>query len=272
MDKKNRKAIIAGNWKMNKTATEAGLLLDDLIPLVECAGCEVVVCVPFTDLKTAVDKCAGTNLHVGAQNVHFEKSGAYTGEISADMLVDLGVEYVVIGHSERRQYFAETDETVNKRTRAALAAGLKPIICVGESLTQREQGVTAELVRRQVSGTLVGVTPEAAKYGVVAYNGMCDAEELKNVVIAYEPIWAIGTGRTATADQAEEVCAAIRKVVGELYGEDAAKALTVQYGGSMNAGNAAELLSKPDVDGGLIGGASLKADQFAVIVKAATEG
>ena len=142
MDKKNRKAIIAGNWKMNKTATEAGLLLDDLIPLVEYAGCEVVVCVPFTDLKTAVDKCAGTNLHVGAQNVHFEKSGAYTGEISADMLVDLGVEYVVIGHSERRQYFAETDETVNKRTRAALAAGLKPIICVGESLTQREQGVT----------------------------------------------------------------------------------------------------------------------------------
>ena len=256
MDKKNRKAIIAGNWKMNKTATEAGLLLDDLIPLVKYAGCEVVVCVPFTDLKTAVDKCAGTNVHVGAQNVHFEKSGAYTGEISADMLVDLGVEYVVIGHSERRQYFAETDETVNKRTRAALAAGLKPIICVGESLTQREQGVTEELVRLQVKVALLGVS----------------AEELKNVVIAYEPVWAIGTGRTATADQAEEVCAAIRKVVGELYGEDAAKALTVQYGGSMNAGNAAELLSKPDVDGGLIGGASLKADQFAVIVKAAAEG
>ena len=256
MDKQKRKAVIAGNWKMNNTPTEAGLLLEALIPGVHDADCEVVVCVPFTDLCNVVAKCAGTNVHVGAQNVHFEKSGAYTGEVSADMLVDLGVEYVVIGHSERRQYFAETDETVNKRTRAALAAGLKPIICVGESLTQREQGVTEELVRLQVKVALLGVS----------------AEELKNVVIAYEPIWAIGTGRTATADQAEEVCAAIRKVVGELYGEDAAKALTVQYGGSMNAGNAAELLSKPDVDGGLIGGASLKADQFAVIVKAAAEG
>ena len=256
MDKQKRKAVIAGNWKMNNTPTEAGLLLEALIPGVHDADCEVVVCVPFTDLCNVVAKCAGTNVHVGAQNVHFEKSGAYTGEVSADMLVDLDVEYVVIGHSERRQYFAETDETVNKRTRAALAAGLKPIICVGESLTQREQGVTEELVRLQVKVALLGVS----------------AEELKNVVIAYEPIWAIGTGRTATADQAEEVCAAIRKVVGELYGEDAAKALTVQYGGSMNAGNAAELLSKPDVDGGLIGGASLKADQFAVIVKAAAEG
>ena len=256
MDKAKRKAIIAGNWKMNKTATEAAALIDELIPAVKDASCEVVICTPYTDLVTAVAKTKGTNIHVGAENVHFEKSGAYTGEISADMLVDLGVEYVVIGHSERRQYFAETDETVNKRTRAALAAGLKPIICVGESLTQREQGVTEELVRLQVKVALLGVS----------------AEELKNVVIAYEPIWAIGTGRTATADQAEEVCAAIRKVVGELYGEDAAKALTVQYGGSMNAGNAAELLSKPDVDGGLIGGASLKADQFAVIVKAAAEG
>ena len=172
------------------------------------------------------------------------------------MLTDLGVEYVVIGHSERRQYFAETNETVNKRTKAALAGGLKPIICVGESLDQREQGVTEELVRMQVKIALNGVT----------------ADELKNVVIAYEPIWAIGTGKTATADQAEEVCAAIRKVVGELYGENAAKALTVQYGGSMNPKNAEELLSKPDVDGGLIGGASLKADQFAVIVDAATKG
>ena len=256
MNKQKRKAVIAGNWKMNNTPTEAGLLLEALIPGVQGADCEVVVCVPFTDLCNVVAKCAGTNVHVGAQNVHFEKSGAYTGEVSADMLVDLGVEYVVIGHSERRQYFAETDETVNKRTRAALAAGLKPIVCVGESLTQREQGVTEELVRMQVKIALKDIT----------------AEEVKNVIIAYEPIWAIGTGRTATADQAEEVCAAIRKVVGELYGEDAAKALTVQYGGSMNAGNAAELLSKPDVDGGLIGGASLKADQFAVIVKAAAEG
>ena len=256
MNKQKRKAVIAGNWKMNNTPTEAGLLLEALIPGVHDADCEVVVCVPFTDLCNVVAKCAGTNVHVGAQNVHFEKSGAYTGEVSADMLVDLGVEYVVIGHSERRQYFAETDETVNKRARAALAGGLKPIICVGESLAQREQGVTEELVRLQVKIALQGVT----------------AEELKNVVIAYEPIWAIGTGKTATADQAQEVCAAIRNVVAELYGADAAKALTVQYGGSMNAKNAEELLSKPDVDGGLIGGASLKADQFAVIVDAATKG
>ena len=248
MDKQNRKAIIAGNWTMNKTATEAAELIDALIPAVKDAGCEVVICVPFTDLVTAVAKTKGTNIHVGAENVHFEKSGAFTGEISADMLTDLGVEYVVVGHSERRQYFAETDETVNKRAKAALAGG--------ESLTQREQGVTEELIRMQVKIALNGVT----------------ADELKNVVIAYEPIWAIGTGKTATADQAEEVCAAIRKVVGELYGADAAKALTVQYGGSMNPKNAEELLSKPDVDGGLIGGASLKADQFAVIVEAATKG
>ena len=252
MDKQNRKAIIAGNWKMNKTATEAAELIDALIPAVKDAGCEVVICVPFTDLVTAVAKTKGTNIHVGAENVHFEKSGAYTGEISADMLTDLGVEYVVVGHSERRQYFAETDETVNKRAKAALAGGLKPIICVGESLAQREQGVTEELVRMQVKIALNGVT----------------TDELKNVVIAYEPIWAIGTGKTATADQAQEVCAAIRKVVGELYGEDAAQALTVQYGGSMNAKNAEELLGKPDVDGGLIGGASLKADQLPILVYA----
>ena len=256
MDKQNRKAVIAGNWKMNMTPTDAGHLLDHLIPMVADAGCEVVVCVPATDLCVAVAKCAGTNVHVGAQNVHFEKSGAFTGELSADMLTDLGVEYVVIGHSERRQYFAETDETVNKRTKAALAGGLKPIICVGESLAQREQGVTEELVRMQTKIALQGVS----------------AEEMSRVVIAYEPVWAIGTGRTATADQAQEVCAAIRKVIGELYGEAVAQATTVQYGGSMNAGNAAELLSKPDVDGGLIGGASLKADQFAIIVDAATKG
>ena len=255
MDKQNRKAIIAGNWKMNKTATEAAELIDALIPAVKDAGCEVVICVPFTDLVTAVAKTKGTNIHVGAENVHFEKSGAFTGEISADMLTDLGVEYVVVGHSERRQYFAETDETVNKRAKAALAGGLKPIICVGESLTQREQGVTEELIRMQVKIALNGVT----------------ADELKNVVIAYEPIWAIGTGKTATADQAEEVCAAIRKVVGELYGADAAKALTVQYGGSMNPKNAAELLAQPDIDGGLIGGAALKPEQFVDIINAANQ-
>ena len=255
MDKAKRKAIIAGNWKMNNTATEAAELIDALIPAVKDADCEVVICTPFTSLVTAVEKCKGTNIHVGAENVHFEKSGAYTGEISADMLVDLGVEYVIVGHSERRQYFAETDVTVNKRARAALAAGLKVIVCVGESLDQREQGVTEELVRMQTKIALLGVT----------------AEEMKNVVIAYEPVWAIGTGRTATSDQAQEVCASIRKVLGELYGETVAEGVTVQYGGSMNAGNADELLSKPDVDGGLIGGASLKADAFGTIVAAASK-
>ena len=256
MDKRNRKAVIAGNWKMNKTATEAAALIDQLIPAVQGADCEVVICTPFTSLATAVEKCRGTNIHVGAENVHFEKSGAFTGEISADMLTDLGVEYVITGHSERRQYFAETDETVNKRTLAALAAGLKVIVCVGENLTQREQGITEELVRSQTKIALLGVS----------------AEQLANVIIAYEPVWAIGTGRTATSAQAQEVCAAIRTVVGELYGEEAAKGISIQYGGSMNPGNCAELLAQPDVDGGLIGGASLKADQFSVIVEAASKG
>ena len=236
MDKAKRKAIIAGNWKMNKTASEAAVLVDELIPAVKDASCEVVICTPYTDLVTAVAKTKGTNIHVGAENVHFEKSGAFTGEISADMLVDLGVEYVIVGHSERRQYFAETDQTVNKRALAALNAGLKVIICVGESLQQREEGVTEELVRMQTKIALRDVT----------------AEQMANVVIAYEPIWAIGTGKTATADQAEEVCAQIRKVIGEVYGEAVAEAVTVQYGGSMNAKNCEELLSKKDVDGGLI--------------------
>jgi triosephosphate isomerase len=256
MDKAKRKAIIAGNWKMNKTATEAAALVDELIPAVQGASCEVVICTPYTDLATAVAKTKGTNIHVGAENVHFEKSGAFTGEISADMLVDLGVEYVILGHSERRQYFAETDQTVNKRALAALNAGLKAIICVGESLQQREEGVTEELVRMQTKIALRDVT----------------AEQMANVVIAYEPIWAIGTGKTATADQAEEVCAQIRKVLGELYGEAVAETVTVQYGGSMNAKNCEELLGKKNVDGGLIGGASLKAADFAVIVNAASNG
>lgn len=256
MDKAKRKAIIAGNWKMNKTATEAAQLVDELIPAVQDASCEVVICTPYTDLVTAVAKTKGTNIHVGAENVHFEASGAFTGEISAAMLVDLGVEYVIVGHSERRQYFAETDQTVNKRTLAALNAGLKAIVCVGESLQQREEGVTEELVRMQTKIALRDVT----------------AEQMANVVIAYEPVWAIGTGRTATADQAQEVCAQIRKVIGELYGDAVAQATTVQYGGSMNAKNCEELLSKQDVDGGLIGGASLKAADFAVIVNAASKG
>lgn len=255
MDKQNRKAIIAGNWKMNKTATEAAELIDALIPAVKDAGCEVVICVPFTDLVTAVAKTKGTNIHVGAENVHFEKSGAFTGEISADMLTDLGVEYVVVGHSERRQYFAETDETVNKRAKAALAGGLKPIICVGESLTQREQGVTEELIRMQVKIALNGVT----------------ADELKNVVIAYEPIWAIGTGLTATPDQAEEVCENIRTVVRKLYSSKNARAISILYGGSMNDKNAFELLAQPDIDGGLIGGASLVPEKFVKIIEAANQ-
>ncbi|MBU3806554.1 MAG: triose-phosphate isomerase [Candidatus Fournierella pullistercoris] len=250
----NRKTIIAGNWKMNKTTTEAVELIDALIPAVADAQCEVVICTPFTALATAVEKTRGTNIHVGAQNVHFEQSGAFTGEISAEMLVDLGVEYVITGHSERRQYFAETDETVNKRTLAALNAGLKVLVCVGENLEQREQGVTEELVRLQTKIALQGVTKE----------------QLPQVVIAYEPVWAIGTGKTATSDQAQEVCGCIRQLLGELYGEDTAQTVTIQYGGSMNPANAEELLGKPDVDGGLIGGASLKADAFASIVAAAS--
>ena len=256
MDKAKRKAVIAGNWKMNKTAAEAARLIDELIPAVKDAGCEVVICTPYTDLVTAVEKTRGTNIRVGAENVHFEASGAYTGEVSAEMLTDLGVEYVIVGHSERRQYFAETDQTVNKRARAALNAGLKTIICVGESLQQREEGVTEELVRMQTKIALRDVT----------------AEQMANVIIAYEPVWAIGTGRTATADQAEEVCAQIRKVIGELYGEAVAEAVTIQYGGSMNAKNCEELVAKKNVDGGLIGGASLKAADFAVIVSAASNG
>ncbi|MEG1321863.1 MAG: triose-phosphate isomerase [Ruthenibacterium sp.] len=255
MNKATRKAVIAGNWKMNKTATETAALLTEMKEAVKGANCDVVICAPFTSLVSAIETCKGSNIAIGAENVHFEKSGAFTGEISADMLVDLGVKYVITGHSERRQYFAETDETVNKRTKAALAAGLTVIVCVGESLAQREQGVTEELVRLQTKIALGGVS----------------ADEMKRIIIAYEPVWAIGTGRTATSEQAQEVCKAIRTVVGELYGNDVAEATTVQYGGSMNAANADELLGKVDVDGGLIGGASLKPADFAAIVNAASK-
>lgn len=255
MNKALRPAVIAGNWKMNKTPAEAKTLIEELKPLVANAGCGVVICVPFVDLQVALDATAGTNIKVGAQNCHFEKSGAFTGEISADMLKDMGVEYVVLGHSERRQYFGETDVTVNKRTLAALEAGLKAIVCVGEKLEDREQGITEELVALQTKIALQGVSKEA----------------LKNVIIAYEPVWAIGTGKTATAEQANEVNAAIRATVAKVYGQEAADGLTIQYGGSMNAGNAAQLLAQPDVDGGLIGGASLKAADFAVIVDAASK-
>jgi len=255
MDKAKRAAVIAGNWKMNKTHAETKALIEELIPLVKDAGCGVVVCVPYLDLETAVAAVEGTNIKVGAQNCHWADHGAFTGEISAAMLTDAGAEYVVIGHSERRAYFGETDATVNKRVRAALDGGLRVILCCGELLEDREQGVTEEIVGRQVKIALGGVTES----------------ELKNIIIAYEPVWAIGTGRTATADQAEEVCAYIRGLIAKLYTPEAAESLTIQYGGSMNAANAAELLGKPDVDGGLIGGASLKAPDFAAIVAAAAE-
>ena len=251
MDKAKRKAIIAGNWKMNKTASEAAVLVDELIPAVKDATCEVVICTPFTDLVTAVAKTKGTNIHVGAENVHFEKSGAFTGEISADMLVDLGVEYVIVGHSERRQYFAETDQTVNKRTLAALNAGLKVILCVGESLQQREEGVTEELVRMQTKIALRDVT----------------AEQMANVVIAYEPVWAIGTGKTATPEIAQSVHALIRTRLVEVSPKGGAST-PILYGGSVKPENAHELFAQPDIDGALIGGAALKASSFLAIANA----
>lgn len=256
MNKALRKAVIAGNWKMNKTPAEAKELISAIAPLVKDAGCDVVACTPFVDLASAQEVAAGTNIQIGAENCHWEKSGAYTGEISAEMLASMGVNIVIIGHSERRQYFGETDVTVQKRVRAALDAGLTVILCVGETLEQREQGITSELVAMQTKIALGGVSEE----------------ELKRVIIAYEPVWAIGTGKTATAQQANEVCHTIREVIGAVYSQAAADGITIQYGGSMNAGNAAELLAQPDVDGGLIGGASLKPNDFATIVKAATEG
>ncbi len=258
MNKNLRKAIIAGNWKMNKTRPEAKALLEEIKPLVANAEgkIEVIACVPFTNLETAVNTTAGSNVKIGAENVHFEKSGAFTGEISADMLTELGVEYVVIGHSERRQYCGETDETVNKRTAAALASGLKPIVCVGELKWEREANITEEVIARQIKLDFAGVS----------------ADDIKKCVIAYEPVWAIGTGLTATPDQAEEVCGFIRATLAKLYDAATADAVTIQYGGSMNAKNAAELLAKPNIDGGLIGGASLKAADFNVIVQAAVNG
>lgn len=253
MRKDLRKPVIAGNWKMNNDRQATVKLIEELKPLVKDATCEVVVCVPFTDLETAVKATAGSNIKVGAQNVHWAKNGAFTGEISADMLKDLGVPYVVIGHSERRQYFGETDETVNQRVKAALAADLKILLCVGELLEQREAGITNEICSLQTKIALTDVSKE----------------DLKNIVIAYEPVWAIGTGKTATAEQAAEVCAYIRSVVADIYDAEAASHLVIQYGGSMKPDNAPELLGKEDVDGGLIGGASLVASDFAGIVNAA---
>ena len=253
MNKALRKVVIAGNWKMNKTPAEAKELISAIAPLVKDADCDVVACTPFVDLASAQEAAAGTNIQIGAENCHWEKSGAYTGEISAEMLSSMGVKIVIIGHSERRQYFGETDVTVQKRVRAALDAGLTVILCVGETLEQREQGITSELVAMQTKIALGGVSEE----------------ELKRIIIAYEPVWAIGTGKTATAQQANEVCHTIRECIASVYSQAAADGITIQYGGSMNAGNAAELLAQPDVDGGLIGGASLKPQDFATIVAAA---
>ncbi len=254
MKKSVRRAVIAGNWKMNMTPSEAKVAVEKTALLTKgLNGCDVVLCVPFVDIAVAAKAAEGTSVKIGAQNVHFEEKGAFTGEISAKMLNESGAEYVIIGHSERRQYFGETDETVNKRTKAALAAGLKVILCLGEVLEQRQSGITGEVVAMQTKLDLAGVS----------------AEDMANVIIAYEPVWAIGTGLTATPDQAEEVCALIRKTLAGLYGNDVAEATTIQYGGSMNDGNAAELLSKVDVDGGLIGGASLVPEKFLKIVEAA---
>ena len=244
MDKQNRKAIIAGNWKMNMTPSEAVKLVEELKPLVVNDEVDVVFCVPAIDIIPAMEAAKGTNIQIGAENMYFEEKGAYTGEISPNMLVDAGVKYVIIGHSERREYFAETDETVNKKVLKAFEHGLTPIICCGETLTQREQGITLDWIRQQIKIAFQNVT----------------AEQAKTAVIAYEPIWAIGTGKTATSDQAEEVCGAIRACIAEVYDEATAAEIRIQYGGSVNAGNAAELFAKPDIDGGLVGGASLKPD------------
>ena len=239
-----RKKVIAGNWKMNKTPSETVTLINELKPLVVNDEVDVVFCVPAISLTTAIEAAKGSNIEIGAENMYFEESGAYTGEISPNMLVDAGVKYVVLGHSERRDYFKEDDELLNKKVKKAFEAGLTPILCCGESLEQREMGVTLDWIRLQIKSDLAGVP----------------ASDVAKMVIAYEPIWAIGTGKTATSDQAEEVCAAIRECIKEVYDEATAEAVRIQYGGSVNASNAAELFAKPNIDGGLVGGASLKAD------------
>ena len=246
-----RKRIIAGNWKMNMTPSQAVKLCEELKPLVVNDDVDVVYCVPAIDIVPVVEAVKGTNVQVGAENFYIEDKGAYTGEISAPMLVDAGVKYVIIGHSERREYFKEDDAFLNKKVKKAIASGLTPILCCGETLEQREMGVTMDWIRLQIKSDLAGVA----------------ADDVKNLVIAYEPIWAIGTGKTATSDQAEEVCKGIRELIAEVYDTDTAEAVRIQYGGSMNAGNAKELLAKPNIDGGLIGGASLKAE-FGQVVNA----
>ncbi len=243
----SRKPFIAGNWKMNMTAESGKKLIEQLIPLVKDASCDVALCVPAILIPEMTKAAAGSNIKIGAENVHWAANGAFTGEISADMLKEYGVEYAIIGHSERRQYFGETDETVNKRTLAALNAGITPIVCVGETLSERENGTTEKVLLKQLTDGLKGV------------------EDITKVVIAYEPVWAIGTGKTATDEQAQETIAFIRKTIGQLFCPKCAEKIIIQYGGSMNAGNCKGLMAQPDIDGGLIGGASLKLD-FAAIV------
>lgn len=239
-----RRKIVAGNWKMNMTPSQAVALCEELKDLVKSEDVDVVYCVPAIDIVPVVEAVKGTNVEVGAENMYFEEKGAYTGEISASMLVDAGVKYVIIGHSERRDYFKEDDCLLNKKVKKAFEAGLTPILCCGETLEQREMGITLDWIRMQIKSDLVGVT----------------AEQVASMVIAYEPIWAIGTGKTATTEQAQEVCKAIRDCIAEIYDAATADAVRIQYGGSVNAGNAAELFAQPDIDGGLVGGASLKAD------------
>ena len=239
-----RKKIIAGNWKMNKTPSEAVALVNELKPLVANEDVDVVFCVPAIDIIPAMEAAKGSNICIGAENMYFEESGAYTGEISPNMLVDAGVKYVVLGHSERREYFAETDETVNKKVLKAFEHGITPIICCGETLTQRKQGIYLDWIRMQIKIAFQNVT----------------ADQAKTAVIAYEPIWAIGTGKTATTEQAQEVCAGIRACIAEIYDEATAEAIRIQYGGSVNPATAPDLFVQNDIDGGLVGGASLKAD------------
>ena len=247
------KYIIAGNWKMNKLPSETYDYIKEVIDATKGSECEVVCCTPFVCLPQAVEAAKGSHVKIGAENLHFEDKGAFTGEVSAEMLKDLGVDYVIIGHSERREYNNETDETVNLKAKKALEKGLIPIVCCGESLEQREAGITMDWIAIQIKKAFAGIS----------------AEDAKKVVVAYEPIWAIGTGKTATDDQAEEVCGGIRELLENLYDAETAKAITIQYGGSMNPKNCAGLLAKPNIDGGLIGGASLKSADFAVITKAA---
>ena len=246
-----RRKVIAGNWKMNMLPNETIQFIEDLAPLVKDTEHEVILCVPYTDLFYALLTAQNTNIKIGAQNMHFAESGAYTGEVSGKMLKSINVEYVIIGHSERRQYFNETDETVNKKVKAAFENGLKPIVCVGETLEQREAGNVEEIITNQTKLALDGLTNE----------------QVENIIIAYEPIWAIGTGKTATKEDANDAVKAIRKKIAEIYGQNVADGVIIQYGGSVKSSNAKELFSMSDIDGALVGGASLKADEFSKIVE-----